>query len=143
MITLECSYGKKIGLPEYSSHQFNLTLRTEIADLANVQNESIRLYNLLQQSVDAALQRPGFMPGGNGAHSNANGHNDSWGCSPKQRELILKIVEEQHLDKSQVEKLAQDRFGKAVKALNKLEASGLIEELMPRRGATNGRAGGR
>src|SRR4051812_47557842 len=107
MITLECSYGKKIGLPEYSSHQFNLTLRTEIADLANVQNESIRLYNLLQQSVDAALQRPGFMPGGNGAHTTVNGHNDSWGCSPKQRELILKIVEEQHLDKSQVEKLAQ------------------------------------
>lgn len=32
MITLEANYSKKIGLPGYSSHQFSITLRTEIAD---------------------------------------------------------------------------------------------------------------
>jgi len=137
MITLECNYQKKIGLPQYSSHQFSVTLRTEIADLANVQTESARLYALLQHSVDTSLQQPGFLPGHNAAQSNgsSNGRNETWTCSPKQRDLILKIVEEQRLDKSQVEKLAQDRFGKSVRSLNKLEASGLIEELMPRRNA--------
>ena len=138
MITLECSYQKKVGLPQYSSHQFSVTLRTEIGDLANVQTESARLYALLQQSVDSALQQPGFLPGGNNGKGNGNGRSEAWACSPKQRDLILKIVEEQHLDKQEVEKLANDRFGKSVRALNKLEASGLIEELMPRRGATNG-----
>ena len=45
MITLECNYSKKLGLPGYSSHQFAITLRTEIADLTQVQSESSRLYN--------------------------------------------------------------------------------------------------
>jgi hypothetical protein len=47
MITLECNYSKKLGLPGYSSHQFAITLRTEIADLNQVQAESARLYKLL------------------------------------------------------------------------------------------------
>src|SRR4051794_24483219 len=117
MITLECNYQKKIGLPQYSSHQFSVTLRTEIADLVNVKTESARLYALLQQSVDTSLQQPGFLPGHNTAHvnGNGNGQNETWTCSPKQRDLILKIVEEQKLEKSQVEKLAHDRFGKSVR----------------------------
>ncbi len=138
MITLECSYQKRIGLPHYSSHQFSVTLRTEIADVAHVQTESARLYALLQQSVDSSLQQPGFLPGRNGGKNNDNGRNENWACSPKQRDLILKIVQEQNLEKQEVEKLAQDRFGKTVKGLNKLEASGLIEELMPRGGPPSG-----
>ena len=43
MITLECNYSKKIGLPQFSSHQFSITLRTEIADVSQVQAESARL----------------------------------------------------------------------------------------------------
>ena len=62
-------------------------------------------------------------------------------CSPKQQSLILKIVEEHKLEKAQVEALAQDRFGKTVKALNKLEASGLIDELLGKSGR-NGRKDG-
>jgi len=135
MITLECNYQKKIGLPRYCSHQFSVTLRTEIADLANVQTESARLYALLQQSVDTSLQQPGFLPGPNG---NGNGRNDSWGCSEKQRSLILKIVEEHKLDKTAVEQLAQDRFGKSVNAINRLEASGLIEALIEQTGGISG-----
>lgn len=42
MLTLECNYIKKIGLPGYSSHQFMVTLRTEISDLSTVQAESDR-----------------------------------------------------------------------------------------------------
>lgn len=142
MITLECNYSKKLGLPQYSSHQFSITLRTEIADLAAVQTESSRLYALLQQSVDASLQQPGFLPAANGisqngaSNGNGNGRQESWACSPKQRDLIVKIVEENKLDKNQVEALAQDRFGKSVRALNKLEASGLIDELLTQTGGT-------
>ena len=41
-------------------------------------------------------------------------------------------------DKAEIEKLAQDRFGKGVKQLNKLEASGLIDELLAAHGNANG-----
>lgn len=142
MITLECNYSKKLGLPQYSSHQFSITLRTEIADLGAVQTESSRLYALLQQSVDASIQQTGFLPQANGTGQNgatngsSNGRQESWACSTKQRDLIIKIVEENKLDKNQVEALAQDRFGKSVRALNKLEASGLIDELITQTGGT-------
>ena len=43
------------------------------------------------------------------------------------------------MEKAKVEGLAQDRFGKTVKALNKLEASGLIEELLEMTGQSKGR----
>ena len=140
MITLECSYQKKVGLPQYSSHQFSVTLRTEIADLANVQTESARLYALLQQSVDTSLRQPGFLPGPNAATGNGNGNGraEVWGCSEKQRDLILKLVEEHKLEKPAVEQLAQDRFGKSVRALNRLEASGLIDALIEQTGGNTG-----
>ena len=60
--------------------------------------------------------------------------NGAWNCSAKQKNLILKIVAENNLEKNKVETLAQERFGKGVKALNKLEASGLIEELLEKTG---------
>ena len=43
------------------------------------------------------------------------------------------------LDKTKVDQLAQDRFGKGVKQLNKLEASGLIEELLEQTGQSKPR----
>ena len=152
MITLECNYQKKLGLPGYSSHQFAITLRTEIADLNLVQAESARLYKLLQEGVDTSIKETGYLPtngNGNGQRGgqggNGNGHNQNqpaengdWNCSGKQRDLILKIVEEHKLEKAKVESLAQDRFGKTVKALNKLEASGLIEELLEMTGQSKG-----
>jgi DNA replication protein DnaC len=60
MITLECNYSKKIGLPGYSSHQFSITLRTEIADVNQVQQESARLYQLQQNGVDSSIQEIGY-----------------------------------------------------------------------------------
>ena len=153
MITLETNYSKKIGLPGYSSHQFSVTLKTELADISQAEQESARLYSVLQQSVDNNIQQIGYLPGsnangngqtGNGHQtSNGNGHhkpeNDKWACSDKQRDLILKITDENKLDKSKVEQLAQDRFGKGVKFLNKLEASGLIEELLEQTGQSKPR----
>jgi len=149
MITLECNYSKKLGLPGYSSHQFAITLRTEIADLNQVQSESARLYKLLQEGVDTSIKETGYLPtngNGNGQRSGQSGNGgstqekDGWNCSGKQKDLILKIVEEHKLEKAKVEGLAQDRFGKTVKALNKLEASGLIEELLEMTGQSKGRS---
>ena len=76
--------------------------------------------------------------GGQGSDRAQPQETDAWNCSGKQRDLILKIVEEHKLEKAKVEGLAQDRFGKAVKALNKLEASGLIEELLEQTGQSKG-----
>ena len=153
MITLEANYSKKIGLPGYSSHQFSVTLKSELSDVSQVEQESARLYDVLQNSVDSNIQQIGFLPGeakptsnGNGnGHTNGNGNghhkpqDDKWACSDKQRELILKITDENKLDKAKVDQLAQDRFGKGVKALNKLEASGLIEELLEMTGQSKPR----
>ena len=166
MITLEANYSKKIGLPGYSSHQFSITLKSEITDLSKVQEESARLYQELQHAVDTSIQEVGYLPeaNGNGHHTNgrgSNGHSDGhstptngngkdvWNCSDKQRDLIVKIVDEHKLDKKDIEQLSLERFSKGVKALNKLEASGLIDELLEKHGGKqNGRgrfqkAGGR
>ena len=140
MITLEANYSKKIGLPGFSSHQFSVTLKSELADIAQAPAESARLYAVLQSSVDHNIQQVGYLPNTNGnGNGHGNGHTppvetDAWKCSDKQRDLILKITDEHKLDKARVEQLAQDRFGKGVKALNKLEASGLIEELLEQTG---------
>jgi hypothetical protein len=140
-IHLEANYSKKLGLPGYSSHQYSVTIKTEVTDPNQVPAESSRLYDMLQSCVDREIQKTGFLPQGNndrgggasGAFANGNG---AWSCSPKQRDLILDIVDRNKLDKNEVEKLAQERFGKGVKQLNKLEASGLIDELIEKHDKT-------
>ena len=160
MITLEANYSKKIGLPGFSSHQFSVSLKTELTDVSQVQAESTRLYGQLQQSVDRSIQQIGYLPGTNGngngngngggngnGNGNGNGHaapapeTDQWRCSDKQRDLIIKITDEHKLDKTKVDQLAMDRFGKGVKQLNKLEASGLIDELLEQNGQSKPRNG--
>jgi len=61
-IVLEAHYAKKLGLPGYSSHQYSVSIRTELTDLSQVESESGRLYRLLQDAVDREIQDPGFMP---------------------------------------------------------------------------------
>ncbi len=86
--------------------------------------------------------------GHNGTNGNGNGRpngqGEAWSCSDKQRSLILKIVEDHRLDKQDIDALAQERFGKGVRQLNRMEASGLIEELLETHGGNqgNGRAHG-
>ena len=148
MITLEANYSKKLGLPGYSSHQYSLTLRAEVSDVSQVSAKSQELHHLMQSCVDREIQCTGFLPGepkanGNG-HTNGNTpqrqtQEDAWKCSPAQKDLILKITDEHKLDKTKVDGLAQDRFGKGVKLLNKLEASGLIEELLEQTGQSKPR----
>ena len=145
-ITLEANYSKKIGLAGYSSHQFSVTIKTEIADVGQAQAESNRLYHQLQESVDNSIREIGWLPTTNG---NGNGHSqpaarpEMWACTPKQRELILKIVAENNLDKNEVEALAQERFNQGVKLLNTLQASQIIGELLEKYpGKRNGNGNG-
>lgn len=147
-IHIEANYSKKLGLPQYSSHQYSITLRAELSDINQVPQESSRLYALMQSCVDREIQQTGFLPSDNTIpihHRNGNGnghHNqghDNWACSEKQQQLILKIVEEHKLDKKEIDQLAQDRFSKSVRQLNKLEASGLIEELLEKTGQKSNR----
>lgn len=133
-IILEATYAKKIGLPEYSSHQFSLTVRTEVLSPDDVHGESQRLYQNLQSAVDRELQEPGFVPGVPAkakapAAPPRNGATP-WCCSPKQRELICRISDYPGVGREKVATLANERFGKSVPSLNKLEASGLIDELL-------------
>ena len=154
-IILEAAYSKKLGLPNFSSHSYVVSIRTELSDLTQVEAESARLYALLQQSVDHQIQQVGFLPeattygmdnahaattssgNGNVAHhqTSINDHHqpgDQWVCSDKQKEFILKLVEQHRLDKTVVEALAKEMFGLPVKTLNRLQASGLIDQLLTR-----------
>lgn len=149
MVVIIAAYSRKVGLPSYSSHSYSVSVTSEVADLSQVERESAKLYAILKGSVERELENPGVVPDANGHGSvvprNTNGHStqsngDQWECSNKQRDLILKIVEEHKLDKQEIESLAKDRFNLPVRSLNKLQASGLIEELIERYGPkkTNG-----
>ena len=89
------------------------------------------------------MQQTGFVPPGdygmddatnspNQNHASVTSIQDHsrWQCSDKQKDLILKLVNEHQLDKHAIDQLSRERFGKAVKQLSKLEASGLIDELL-------------
>ncbi len=149
-IKLIANYSKRLGLPGYSSHQFSVSVETELSAASDIAAESTRLYQLLQSNVDEQMLHTGFVPPGtygmednNDSDAPAPGtvtqihDNGRWKCSDKQRELILKLVDEHHLDKNEVDHLAHDRFGKGVRQLNKIEASGLIDELLETYGGSS------
>jgi hypothetical protein len=159
-IKLIANYSKRLGLPGYSSHQFSVSVETELITTDDVAGESARLYQRLQTTVDEQMLHTGFVPPGNygmdpPAESNPQAQpanvtqvanwqrGPAWKCSDKQKDLILKLVEEHQLDKNEVEALAIERFGKGVRTLNKVEASGLIDELLDTHGRPDSRQGDR
>lgn len=146
-IKLIANYSKRLGLPGYSSHQFSVSVETELSAAGDIAAESTRLYHLLQSNVDEQMLRTGFVPPGTYGMEDTNGpeapapgtithiHDSGrWKCSDKQKDLILKLVDEHQLDKDDIEALAVERFGKGVRLLNKVEASGLIDELLDTHG---------
>lgn len=166
-VFIKATYVKKLGLPQYSSHQYSVEVSAELTDLTQLPQASADLYARLQEAVDGQIVNPGFVPGEISAPAaasrpgathpnhlnttsptpasapNGGGDSEPWRCSDKQRDLILKIVAEHQLDKGDVDALARQRFGIGVKQLNKLQASGLIDELIETHGSTgNGRGRG-
>lgn len=163
MVVLELNYQKKVGLPGYSSHSCGLTVTTEVSSLNDVGAQVSDLYRRLQDSVDREIRETGWLPNNgnmeavNGTSSSSKGiqhgangntvyrNGTSWACSEKQRGLIERIVDENDINWEDLHQLAQARFSKPIIALNKLEASGLIDEMLEkygRGGAVNGNGRG-
>lgn len=146
-ITLEANYAKKIGLKNYSSHQYSVTVRTEVSDLSKIEAASTHLYQQLQDAVDKEIQNSGFLPGSEGqqprkvvpfdrggagatpASRNHAAPTSSWNCSDKQQGLIEKLMKENDIAFESVDELAHHRFNCGLKQINKMSASGLIDEL--------------
>jgi len=158
-VILAITYQKKLGLPNFSSHSCQVSLTVEIPDLSQAEEESSKLYQLLQRSVDEQIQHVGFMPDpaygmnapANGAANHQNGHStnghrsngsnghrpangEAWNCTDGQRGFIIRLVNDHGLDKAEVEEMSQQLFGAGVKQLDKTEASQLIEELLEKTG---------
>ena len=151
-IKLVANYSKRLGLPGYSSHQFSVTLECELHNTDNVSIEAARLYKTLQIAVDTEIQSTGFVPDEayginpiappapklNGARRDEPER--PWRASDKQRELILKLVNDNTVDMATAEELALEMFDTGdLPSLNKIQASGLIDELLTRYGKKNRR----
>jgi hypothetical protein len=161
-VILQMTYMKKLGLPNYSSHSCAVSLTVEIPDVSVAAQESSKLYALLQTAVDNEIREVGFMPdsttyGMNNRQTNGNGHtgngngngnrhtpaaassnDDRWNCTDGQRGFILRIISESSLKKQDVEEQSLQLFGVGVKALDKMQASQLIEELLEKTGKQTG-----
>jgi len=159
-VILQMTYQKKLGLPNYSSHSCAVSLTVEIPDVSVAAQESTKLYQLLQTAVDNEIQQVGWMPNAesygmnrsNGAHSNGNGNGngnhraaasapnnrDNWNCTDGQKGFILRIINENNLNKQDIEAQAQQLFNAGVKDLDKMQASQLIDELLEKHGKKNG-----
>ena len=148
-ILLEFKYAKRLGLPGYSSHDFGVSMRTEVNNVEEIQEESEKAYRLLQQSVDAQLSNPGFIPSENDKETESKGTQingtdpEKWNCTERQRGLILKILSQNDLPESAIEEVAQDLHGRPMSELGKLQVSSVISEVLDRWGRhkrSNGRA---
>jgi hypothetical protein len=145
MIKLITNYSKRLGLPGYSSHQFSVSVETEIINVEDVAAESTHLYETLQRSVDEQIQQTGFVPDAdygsngnghqpvnrikaNGIKTNGNG-DDGWRCSEKQEALLKKLLHDHNLEEV-AEEMSQEMFGCSPEGLNKLQASGLIQRIL-------------
>jgi hypothetical protein len=148
-IILAMSYTKKLGLPNYSSHSCSVSLTVEIPDVSVAAQESSKLYELLQAAVDAEIKEVGYMPdassygmrtdfGSNGANGHSSPNGEAWAMTDGQKGLVLRIVSESKMSKDDVERMAYDLFGRGVKALDKMQASQLIEELLEKTGKGKG-----
>jgi hypothetical protein len=61
-IKLIANYSKRLGLPGYSSHQFSVSVESELLTTDDVPQEAARIYQLLQTNVDEQIQATGFVP---------------------------------------------------------------------------------
>ena len=155
-ILLEIHYDKRLGLPGYSSHDFGVSLKTEVTDLDQIRQESERAYQILQKSVDSQIIHRGYVPDqvNNSGVTNQEekdntsegiGKNDNntekWNCTVRQRDLILNVLERNNLDPQTANELGMELHGKKMDRLTKLQVSGVITELLNRFGRKKNKGG--
>ena len=145
-ILLQFDYGKKLGLPNYSSHNFGVSMKAEVSDPEDIPQEAERAYRILQQAVDKQMENPGFLPSPRQENQDQTNETDpeKWNCTEKQRGLILKILNQNNLPESAIEEVAQDLHGRPMSELGRLQVSSVISEVLDRWGkhkrTDNGRA---
>ena len=164
-IKLIANYSKRLGLPGYSSHQFEVSIETEIGNTSELDFAAERLYSSLQSAVDTQIRRVGFVPDASYGSGNISGaplpamrqvsrlpeppssnpqtshpEEPAWSCSEKQRQVILSQARKNGINNSELHDLAVLCFGKGASQLNKLEASSLINELIEKSGGTSRKA---
>ena len=145
-ILLQFDYGKKLGLPNYSSHNFGVSMKAEVSDPEDIPQEAERAYGILQQAVDKQMENPGFLPSPRQENQDQTNGTDpqKWNCTEKQRGLILKILSQNDLPESEVEQVAQEITGRPMSDLQKGQASLVVGEVLDRWGkhrrTDNGRA---
>ena len=149
-ILLQFDYGKKLGLPNYSSHNFGVSMKAEVSDPEDIPQEAERAYGILQQAVDKQMENPGFLPSKNDKETESKGTQingtdpEKWNCTQRQRGLILKILNQNNLPESAIEEVAQDLHGRPMSQLGKMQVSTVISEVLDRWGkhrrTDNGRA---
>ena len=149
-ILLEFNYGKKLGLPGYSSHNFGVSMKAEVNDPEEIPQEAERVYSILQESVDSQIANPGFIPSVNGKIEikEPEVDPDKWNCTERQKGLLLTILDRNKLDPIVVEDLSREIHGRSMADLGKMQVSAVIGEVLDRWGKhpknANGRtAGGR
>jgi hypothetical protein len=149
-ILLEFNYGKKLGLPGYSSHNFGVSMKAEVNDPEAIPEEAERVYSILQESVDSQIANPGFIPSVNGKTEvkEPEVDPDKWNCTERQKGLLLTILDRNKLDPIVVEDLSREIHGRSMADLGKMQVSAVIGEVLDRWGKhpknANGRtAGGR
>lgn len=155
------------GIPPISSKSPSKRKSATHQSCHSKQNGS---YGSLQAAVDAQIQQVGFVPDEHyglqptqkpvpGAFSPQTTSASSvrqappasvpessiatvpaWKCSEKQQSLILELAGKAGLADSALNELASRRFNKSVAILNRMEASGLIDELMNRSGSSSKRS---
>ena len=149
-ILLEFNYGKKLGLPGFSSHNFGVSMKAEVNDPEAIPQEAERVYSILQQSVDSQIANPGFIPSVNGKIEikEPEVDPDKWNCTERQKGLLLTILDRNGLEPIVVEDLSREIHGRSMADLGKMQVSAVIGEVLDRWGKhpknANGRtAGGR
>lgn len=150
-VIITACVSKKVGQANYGSAGYSLTVQSEVSNLDQVREESRRLYNLLNDSVNSELSGENQQEKRAEWPTIVRNTPQEYKCSDKQRDLILKIINENEVDRADVESLSLEMFGNSdLKSLNKLQASGIIDKLLqrygkkPTRGTTpSGRFNGR
>jgi hypothetical protein len=149
-IQIEATYSKKLGLPNFSSHSFMISVRAEVSSLRRLETESARLYRVLQTSVDKEVQQVGFLPdatkygmlvdgkaGQNGSSKNGYGSavapvsvSDAAQPSEKQKTLIGKVAKREKFTPDDLNRMAQTLFQRPVDELDRRQTSAFITELL-------------
>lgn len=150
MIQIQATYAKKLGLPNYSSHSFMVSVSAEVSSLRRLETEAKRVYALLQSSVDEQLKAVGFVPdttkygmlvdgagAQNGASSNGQHRSttpvpttDAAHASDKQQALIETVAKREKFTAEDLDGIAKRLFGSPLAELDRKQTSGFISELL-------------